>query len=582
MFFRHKRKPQGTTRIMAKEHDEFSRRGFLRSGVTAGAVAATAAASMAPTEANAAGIAPAIVWHHTADVVVAGAGVSGLACCCAARDAGVSVIAVDENFDIGGRGMVSGGGVQLGGGHSLQKKYGTVDSADLVFSDWTRPNHKASRYSDRDIVRRFADENAPTFEFLLKHGVKFNGAEWPSVGASTNESRVYHTLEWPVLSQVYNPHRSRDGSGLVRYLEQSARQSGVEIMLKHSLVDIIREHPHSGRVLGISVRKVAGFDRAHRTVTLEGPVINIRARKGVCVGTGGSTGNVNYRRTFDPRLTEEYQQACAPYARQSGMAELLAMKIGGSLWATANQTSEAGAAITKTAHIGCRWGYGELVLEPDSPLFPTAKATGLTVGNWQDAIMINGSGKRFYNEMDGSYDFLAAALAYSGDPDKLNGGGPIWAIFDADAVVRESWNPAPPNVDPDFFASGSTIKELAANIKNEYQKRPIPGDVLQDTVTRYNSFVDSGEDTDFKKRKPAYKIQKPPFYAAWATPILHDSLTGIRTNTDQQAMDIFGEVIPQLYMIGESAAGFQLHGLGRALVSGRIAGIHASRQPSHT
>jgi succinate dehydrogenase/fumarate reductase flavoprotein subunit len=474
------------------------------------------------------------------------------------------VVIVEENFDIGGRGIMSGGAIQLGGGHSLQKKYGTIDSADMIFEDWTRHDHPASRYSDRDIVRKFADENAATFEFLLKHGVQFTGREQPGSGASTNAGRTYQTVEWHIPSQVIAPHRGRNGSGLVRRLEESARKSGVEILLKHSMTSIIRENPRSGRVLGITAR-------------VGGNTINIQAKKGVYVGTGGNSGNVNFRRTFDPRLTEEYQQACAPYARQSGDAELMSMAIGAALWATALQTSESGAAITKTAHIGCQWGYGSLVFETDSPIFHLARATGLTVANWQDVIMVNQAGKRFWSETDGSYRFIAAAMAYSGDPDKLNGGGPIWAIFDADAVAREKWNPKPPNVDPLYFASGATLKELAANINNPYQKRPMPGTVLQETVERYNSFVTSGTDADFKKPKPMFKIEKPPFYAAWATPILHDSLTGLRVNTDQQVIDIHGQVIPGLYCGGESMGGLAQHGLGRDLVSGRIAGLHAGK-----
>ena len=35
----------------------------------------------------------------------------------------------------------------------------------------------------------------------------------------------------------------------------------------------------------------------------------------------------------------------------------------------------------------------------------------------------------------------------AGIGDGHNGGGPIWAIFDADAVEREKWDPNPPNVD---------------------------------------------------------------------------------------------------------------------------------------
>ncbi len=548
-----------------KKPNPVSRRSFLKTSVAKGAAGVAAAAvGLHPKEAEAAN---SITWHRSADVVVVGAGVSGLACACAARDTGASVIVVEENFDIGGRGIMSGGSIQLGGGHSLQKKYGTVDSADMIFADWTRHDHPASRYSDRDIVRKFADENAATFEFLLAHGVQFTGREEAGGGASTNAGRTYQTVEWHIPSQVMAPHRGRNGSGLVRRLEESARKSGVEILLKHSMTSIIRENPKSGRVLGITVRS-------------NGNTINVQARKGVYVGTGGNSGNVNFRRTFDPRLTEEYQQACAPYARQSGDAELMSMAIGASLWATAQQTSESGAAITKTVHIGCQWGYGSLVFETDSPIFHLARATGLTVANWQDVIMVNQVGKRFWSETDGSYKFIAAAMAYNGDPDKLNGGGPIWAIFDSDAVARERWNPKPPNVDPLYFASGATLKELAANINNPYQKRPMPGTVLQETVERYNSFVTSGTDTDFKKPKPMYKIEKPPFYAAWATPILHDSLTGLRVNTDQQVIDIHGQVIPGLYCGGESMGGLAQHGLGRDLVSGRIAGLHAGKSKS--
>ncbi len=334
-----------------------SRRSFLKTTVAkGGAGLAVAAAGLQAKEAEAADI----KWDRSADVVVVGAGVSGLACACAASDTGASVIMIEENFDIGGRGIMSGGSIQLGGGHSLQKKYGTVDSADMIFADWTRHDHPSSRYSDRDIVRKFADENAATFEFLLAHGVQFTGREENGGGASTNAGRTYQTVEWHIPSQLVAPHRGRNGSGLVRRLEESARKAGVQFLLKHSMTSIIRENPRSGRVLGITAR-------------FNGKDINVQGKKGVYVGTGGNPGNVNFRRTFDPRLTEEYQQACAPYARQSGDAEVMSMAIGASLWATALQTSEGGAAITKTiAHrvsVGLR-SAGHRDRQPDLPSCP--------------------------------------------------------------------------------------------------------------------------------------------------------------------------------------------------------------------
>jgi len=54
--------------------------------------------------------------------------------------------------------------------------------------------------------------------------------------------------------------------------------------------------------------------------------LNIRARKAVVIGTGGSTGNVNFRRMFDPRLTEEYcGLAGMPWSDQDASGELAAM-----------------------------------------------------------------------------------------------------------------------------------------------------------------------------------------------------------------------------------------------------------------
>ena len=105
-------------------------------------------------------------------------------------------------------------------------------------------------------------------------------------------------------------------------------------------------------------------------------------------------------------------------------------------------------------------------------MFPQAKATGLTVKDWQDIIMVNQFGKRFWDEADGSYKFFNAAMAYNGDKTKLNGGGPIWAIFDADGAAREKWNVKPPNVDPDgYFFAADTLAELAGRIKNPHQKQ---------------------------------------------------------------------------------------------------------------
>src|SRR5215469_11307814 len=110
-------------------------------------------------------------WDLTADVVVVGAGAAGLPAANAAAEAGASVIVVEQNYDIGGHAIESGGNIALGGGTSLQKKYGINDSSDLMFEDLV--SWHDYRFSDREVVRAFCNESVATFDFLLAHGVQF-------------------------------------------------------------------------------------------------------------------------------------------------------------------------------------------------------------------------------------------------------------------------------------------------------------------------------------------------------------------------------------------------------------------------
>src|SRR5262245_12392568 len=204
-----------------------NRRRFLGQGA-AGVGAVAIGASGAEAQQN--GQANNIRWDFTADVVVIGAGVAGLPAAITARDHGASVIVVDSNFDIGGRGILSGGRIHLGGGHGLQQKFGIKDSADEVFRDWVRFDNGVSRYSDRDLVRVFANENVATYDFLIDNGVQFIEKPIGPEAAST-VPRTFVTVEWHVPSEVIAPHHQRNGSGLVRRLADSARKKGAQILL---------------------------------------------------------------------------------------------------------------------------------------------------------------------------------------------------------------------------------------------------------------------------------------------------------------------------------------------------------------
>jgi succinate dehydrogenase/fumarate reductase flavoprotein subunit len=568
-------------------------------------------------------------WDLQADVIVIGSGAAGLPAAIKAIEGGASVIVVEANYDVGGHAILSGGHMALGGGTSAQKKYNIADSPDTVFSDLTdwsiiQPNGSPDfRYNDREVMRAFADHCALTFEFLLANGVEFTDKAPDNHGASTTGNsapRENHAF-WTKGAGLESPNAAA-GTGVIRPLEASARARGVKFLLNYKMTSIIREPATEiapSRVIGITAqynpRIMPGATTALKSFRSDGnivstqPVMRLRARKAVVVATGGSTSDVNFRRMFDPRLTAVIQVGGEPYTYQDASGERAAMAVGASLWGLVNQTLENGATMRTQRALATKYNYVAWKLE--SPIFPLVRATGFNVKDWQNLILVNQAGKRFYDETKGDvphgnnggqvtpytpndyrnaenvkinptrYNFTHAALAmneYSEPPDYCP--GPVWAIFDAEAVAREGWKVVPPYVDLDgYFFSANTLADLAAAIKNEYQAKPMKGDVLQATVERYNSFVDLGEDKDFGKPEPKYRIQTPPFYAAWATPVVHDTRAGLRINGKCQVIDMDGKVIPGLYCAGESAGGFNQHGMGRCATQGFISGINAAAEP---
>jgi succinate dehydrogenase/fumarate reductase flavoprotein subunit len=135
-----------------------SRRDFVKTAATGFGISAIG--GIGAQEASAAGIPK--HWDEAADVVVVGAGATGIPASIEAAENGASVILIEQNYDIGGHAIQSGAAMPLGGGTTLQKKYGIEDSPDKYFADLVaNPDH---RYNDRELIRTFVDWSAPTFE----------------------------------------------------------------------------------------------------------------------------------------------------------------------------------------------------------------------------------------------------------------------------------------------------------------------------------------------------------------------------------------------------------------------------------
>ena len=559
-------------------------------------------------------------WDYEADIVIIGAGGAGLPAGLKAITEGASVIYVEANWDVGGHCAVNRGNLHSGGGTSSQKKHGIGDCPDWYYRDHTHGASPSSRYNDRTVVRAVADHMVEAYEYLLKNGVKISEREPRPAkhsyinGGNDPDSVTRETFtdqlseDWVSYNEGIPPSltgNTQPGIGITRPLERSAREGGAQFLLNYHMDKIYRERPKSGRVLGVCASYaptiLPGETKPLKShweggnIQSTKPEVNVKAIKGVIIATGGHSGDINMRTMFDPRLTVEYDgPAGEPFSRQDGSGEYAALEVGASWGTLANQCQSYGSQLSHPRYIGCRYGYGEQWYET-SPIFKLIRATGLRADEYPGIILVNMLGQRFWNEDDAvagnysvkSHDYYDRALGSvyiendSGQGGSRRFGGPIWAIFDSAEVERRGWNIREGTVDIEdgrFFCA-DTIKDLAKKIVNKYYEDiKMDPTTLAETVCRYNGYVVAGVDEEWGKESLVYKIEKAPFYAAWATPICHDTLTGIRVNGKMQVIDLYGRIIPGLYCAGESSAGMRIHGLGRVITTGYIAGKYAATE----
>lgn len=551
-----------------------------------------------------------INWDYEADIVVIGSGGAGLPAALRAMDEGLSVLIVEGAYDVGGRAALSGGNLHSGCGTEIQKKYGIEDSADRYYIDHTTSLTLESRYNDREYVRSVADHMVEAYEYILAKGVIIKDVEPMHQTDYTEGGNSPETVgrwtycdqdaeDWVAYADGIAPSQGglyREGIALTRPLERTYRKQGGKLILNYHMDKIFREGSLSGRALGIQAHYtptiLPGETQPMQSLWSEGnidssaEVINVKANKAIIIATGGSSGNVYFRTMIDPRRQIEYDCTCGdPFCYKDASGELAAMAIGACLGAVANQVQNGGN-ISKANMVGTQYIDSFATVNPRSPLFKLSRATGLRVNNYDDIILVNMLGQRFVDETMGGDAFCAAAMASVVVTDPVDGevhryGGPLWAIFDSEAVARHEWKIDDTSVDraDGRFFEADTLEELADKIVNKYYESiKMDPQTLTATIQRYNELVDIGVDEDFGKSRLPHKIQTGPFYAAWATPGLHDTTTGLRVNRKMQVMDLFGQPIPGLYCCGESSGGQRIHGLGRVITSGYIAGLFAASE----
>ncbi len=123
----------------------------------------------------------------------------------------------------------------------------------------------------------------------------------------------------------------------------------------------------------------------------------------------------------------------------------------------------------------------------------------------------------------------------------------------------------------ELVKEGATLKDLASEIG-------VPPDVLEATVAKYNTAVETKNDVEFNRADMPRFIKIPKFYAIGVQPGIHYTMGGLEIDEQTRVIDKNGKPIPGLYAAGEVTGG--VHGANRlggnsvseTITFGRIAG----------
>lgn len=509
---------------------DISRRGFLAgAGVGALGLAAAGMFGCAPnTEkgapADASGSKPAPTVQSTADsapaassdvaesveitetkdteVLVIGTGVAGLTAAISAAEAGAKVTVVEK---LDGLKKVYAHSITAIG-TSFQKELGEDWTPEELVDFWDQYPDTDS-FMDREAQLFAAEHSGESIDWLIEHGVDIVGVTVPPTNPFQVPARTFVT--------------SSDRDGVKAYLEPlhaKAEELGVEFNFSTEATKILTDE--SGAVTGIETNA-------------SGKGIQYNA-KSLIVAAGGFGGSQDYLRLYAP-LTPN-----SPYF--DGEAK--------------------GFALSQARSLGAD------VVAPGGTMAYFLNVDGGYVDNAGQAMYINRQGQRWVNE--NLYFLDRAGIAYK------QGISEYWAIYDSKLFDETAAATAEKGLEGGSIVKADTIEELA-------RLMDVNVAAFKKTVDTYNGYCASGDDKDFGK--PASRmgrvfdpddpkeydldlidkefvllneIATAPFYAINMTvqaSALSGTAGGIRSNTNGEVIDVEGNVIPNLYAVGESSNG---------------------------
>ena len=475
-------------------------------------------------------------WDAEYDVVIAGYGFAGGAAAIAAADAGARVLLL-EKAPLG----QEGGNSRYAAQQALWIDDTKASEADILRYFQTLRG-KNTNPSD-EVYKTFIAEAKKQVDYL-----KFLGAKDP-VKSYYAEYPEYPGAAAIGLTIVKAPGGDGRLYGLIQANVQK-RADKIDVWFEAPATKLLQDRD-TGIVHGV-------------VATVNGKTVNIRAKNGVVLATGGYENNPDMFRNF-----ANTPVAYAKGARfNTGDGILMAMDVDARLVNMANNN-----------------GPDPNVLNPETGISFGYMTAGSKDSAWggpaftrHNVIMVGADGKRFWNETEKTKH---GRIKFHNDYRHLQMPDPAFMIFDDEARttsrVYGAWSEgAVKEIESGLVKKADTIEELAKLVG-------IDPEGLRAQIDRYNAFCKAGVDQEFGRSAKLLKpLLKAPFYAVEVVPTYTNTQGGPERDETAAILSRSGERIPHLYGAGELGSIFShkyngTGNIGESLIFGRIAGASAAQ-----
>ena len=474
-------------------------------------------------------------WTYEADLVIVGSGSAAYCAAIEAAEAGASVLVLEKSGIIGGNSKLCGGAMMGTGFEGQVELSGYEGDTPEKFAN--QMLRWAQGFGDPEIIREACMRSGDAVNWMIGLGRTFTSVDivppiWALDAGHEDEALAPRVI---FSNEGGEADTGLEGAGNAHFaiLEAKVKEfDNVATKVNAEVTHILRND--GDEVIGVEFLNNGepAFAKAHKAVVLACASVDNNPEMAAQLGLNQQLWGLKMR---EVGMDDPY---CHDMPSNTGDGLRMAMELGASLQLT------SACCMPDLHYFG---GVSEYY-------------TGMQTGSnpykgWKNegTILVNPMGRRFVAE-DSCWGYtvteVAKTLYANGWQPNDPLGKQVYAICDADHFFQ--WELQGQNVlveEGGSVIKRDTLEELAEAIG-------VPADALVEECERWNTYCETGVDTQFDRRVDFGTIKTGPFYADAEKPKVLGTFAGVKSNLKAEVISgATGEPIPRLYAAGTVAGG---------------------------